>query len=366
MPVVKADGYGHGAEVVARRLEREGARSLAVAVVEEGVELRRAGIAAEILVMGWIGAGQLPDLVRFGLTGNLHSFETLASLGSFARALGKVLPVHLKLDTGMTRLGFRPEDVEALADRLLGSPELRVEGAFQNFASADDPESTQTAEQVATFARMIEGFDARGIRPATLHVANSAGTLLPPTWPAGLRPPSRVRPGLALFTRFPGLPGEDLEDVMSFRSVVDQVKTVPAGTRVGYCGSFVAARTTTLAIVPAGYADGVPRSLSARGTVLIRGTRCPIAGRIAMDLTAVDATGLEWPPRHGDEVVFFGTQDGTRLGVEELAEAAGTVSWEILCGVGPRVPRVIVDNGVPDRVVSRFLSDGDQSTYAFS
>ncbi len=366
MPVVKADGYGHGAEAVARRLEREGASSLAVAVVEEGVELRRAGITAEILVMGWIGPGQLPDLVRFGLTGNLHSFETLAFLGSFARALGKVLPVHLKLDTGMTRLGFRPEEVETLADLLLRSPEIRVEGAFQNFASADDLESKQTAEQVATFARMIGGLDARGIRPATLHVANTAGTLLPPSWPAGLRPPSRVRPGLALFTRFPDLPGEDLEDVMSFRSVVDQVKTVPRGTRVGYGGSFVTERTTTLAIVPAGYADGVPRSLSGRGTVLIHGRRCPVAGRVAMDLTAVDATCLEQPPSHGEEVVFFGTQDGTRLGVEELAKAAGTVSWEILCGVGPRVPRVIVDNGVPDRIVSRFLPDGDQSSYAFS
>ncbi len=366
MPVVKADGYGHGAEAVSRRLEREGAQSFAVAVVEEGVELRRAGIASEILVMGWIGAGQLPDLVRFGLTGNLHSFETLASLGAFSRAWRKVLPVHLKLDTGMTRLGFRPEDVEELARSLARFPEIRVEGAFQNFASADDPGSGQTAGQVASFGRMIQDLEARGVRPATLHVANSAGTLFPPAWPAGLRPPSRVRPGLALFTRFPGRSGGDLEDVMSFRSVVDQVKAVPAGTRVGYGGSFVAKRATTLAIVPAGYADGVPRSLSGRGTVLIRGRRCPIAGKVAMDLTAVDATDLERPPAHGDEVVYFGTQEGTRLGVEEVAEAAGTVAWEILCGVGPRVPRVIVDNGVPDRVVSRFLPDGERSTNAFS
>jgi alanine racemase len=366
MPVVKADGYGHGAEAVARRLEREGARSLAVAVVEEGVELRRAGISVEILVMGWIGTGQLPDLVRFGLTGNLHSFETVAALGDFGGALGKVLPVHLKLDTGMTRLGFRPEEMTALADRLALSPNLRVDGAFQNFASADDAASAQTSDQVGTFARMIAVLDERGIRPATLHVANSAGTLLPPSWPAGLRPPARVRPGLALFARFPGLPGDAIEDVMSFRSVVDQVKTVPPGTRVGYGGAFVAARTTTLAIVPAGYADGVPRSLSGKGTVLIQGRRCPIAGKIAMDLTAVDATDLGQPPRHGDEVVFFGVQEGTRLGVEELAGAAGTVSWEILCGVGPRVPRVIVDNGVPSRVVSRFLPDGERSAHAFS
>ena len=366
MPVVKADGYGHGATAVAGRLEREGARGFAVAVVEEGVELRRAGIAGEILVMGWIGPGQVPDLVRFGLTGNLHSFETLDALGAFARERGCAIPVHLKLDTGMTRLGFRPEEIGALADRLREFPELRVAGAYQNFASADDPAGEQTAEQVAAFAGMIDALGERGIRPESLHVANSAGTLLPPAWPADRRPPNRVRPGLALFTRLRGLPGEDLEDVMSFRSVVDQVKTVPAGTRVGYGGAFVAARPTTLAIVPAGYADGVPRSLSGKGTVLIQGKRCPIAGRVAMDLTAADATDLAIPPRHGDEVVFFGSQCGARLGVEELAEVAGTVSWEILCGVGPRVPRVIVDNGAAIRVVSRFLPDGEHSRHAFS
>jgi alanine racemase len=366
MPVVKADGYGHGATAVAGRLEREGAGSFAVAVVEEGVELRRAGIAAEILVMGWIGAEQVPDLVRFGLTGNLHSFESLAALGGFARGRGRSLPVHLKLDTGMTRLGFRPEEIGELADRLRGLPELRVAGAFQNFASADDPMGTQTAAQVAAFSGMVEALEGRGIRPEILHVSNSAGTLLPPAWPANRRRPSRVRPGLALFTRFPGLPGDGVEDVMSFRSVVDQVKTVPPGTRVGYGGAFVAARPTTLAIVPAGYADGVPRSLSGRGSVLVQGRRCPIAGRVAMDLTAVDATDLTRPPAHGDEVVFFGTQDGRRLGVEEMAEAAGTVSWEILCGVGPRVPRVIVDNGEAVRVVSRFLPDGEHCTHAFS
>ena len=364
--MVKADGYGHGAAAVASRLEREGAHSFAVAVVEEGVELRRAGIAAEILVMGWIGPGQLPDLVRFGLTANLHSLEMLAALGSFARARRVVLPVHLKLDTGMTRLGLRPEELHALVEGLRSCPELRGEGAFQNFAAADDPVGVQTAGQVALFSRMVAELEAGGIRAEALHVANSAGTLLPPAWPEGSRPPTRVRPGLALFARFPGLPGDDLADVMSFRSVVDQVKTVPAGTRVGYGGAFVAGRTTALAIVPAGYADGVPRSLSGRGAVLIHGRRCPVAGRVAMDLTAVDATDLPRATLSGDEVVFFGEQEGTRLGVEEMAEAAGTVSWEILCGVGPRVPRVIVDNGAAVKVVSRFLSDGETSSYAFS
>jgi alanine racemase len=146
-----------------------------------------------------------------------------------------------------------------------------------------------------------------------------------------------------------------LRDVMSFVSVVDQVKTVPPGTRVGYGGTFVCARTTTLAIVPAGYADGVPRHLSGKGQVLIGGRRCPVAGRVSMDLTAVDVSDLPAAPARGDEAVFFGTQGGARLGVEEVAAAAGTVSWEILCGVGPRVPRIILAEGQPVARESKFL-----------
>ncbi|KAA0251102.1 alanine racemase [Acidobacteria bacterium ACD] len=366
MPVVKADAYGHGAEEVSRRLAEEGAASFAVAVVEEGVELRRAGVSGEILVMGWIGAGQLPDLVRFGLVPNVHSFGMIADLSAFSRGRGLVLPVHLKLDTGMTRLGFRPEEVPDLAEALRRSPQLVPEGVFQNFASADDPDGGQTREQVAVLSGMLAALRERGIAPPVLHVSNSAGTLRPPEWPDGLQRPARVRPGLALYTRFPGLSGAEYEDVMTFRSVVDQVKEVPAGTRVGYGGAFVTPARTRLAIVPAGYADGVPRSLGGRGEVLVRARRCRIVGRIAMDLTAVDVTGLDPPPEHGEEVVFFGVQDGQRLGVEEAAAAAGTVSWEILCGVGPRVPRVVVEGGAPRKVVSRFFPDGDVTFHAFS
>lgn len=367
MPVVKADAYGHGAEESARRLEREGARSFAVAVVEEGVELRRAGVEAEVLVMGWIGAGQLPDLVRFGLVANVHSFEMLSEIGAFARGRGLTIPVHVKLDTGMTRLGFRPEEVGDLADGLLRAVgHLEVVGAFQNFASADVPGAEQTSAQVRAFAGALGALRGRGIVPPLLHVANSAGTLAPPAWPPELPAPGRVRPGLALFTRFPGLSGDETADVMTFRSVVDQVKRVPAGTRVGYGGTHVTAAETLLAVVPAGYADGVPRSLCGRGEVLVRGRRCRIVGRIAMDLTAVDVTALDPPPARGEEVVLFGRQDGARLGVEEAAEAAGTVSWELLCGVGPRVPRVFFEGGRPRAVASRFFPDGDVAFHGFS
>jgi alanine racemase len=366
MPVVKADGYGHGAAEVSRRLQREGARRFAVAVVEEGAELRREGIHGEILVMGWIGGSQLPDLLRHRLTPNAHSLELLAELASFAEARRMRIPLHLKVDTGMTRLGIRPEELGEAIAILARTPLLSLEGLFQNFATADDPEDPQTAGQVAVLAEIHEALRAAGLPPEHVHVANSAGMLRPPAWPERLPRPSWVRPGLVLFTRFPGLPeagaaagSSALSDVMSFVSVVDQVKVVPPGTRVGYGGTFTAVRPTRLAMVPAGYADGVPRSASGRAQVLVHGRRCPLAGRVSMDLTAVDVTDLPDPPRRGNEVVFFGLQRGVRLGVEELAEAAGTMSWEILCGVGPRVPREIRESGAPSRVVSRFLPKGE-------
>lgn len=390
MPVVKADGYGHGAVPVSRRLVEEGAPILAVAVVEEGAELRRGGIDAPILVMGWIGPDQLEALVANRLTPNVHSPEQLRELVEFAQAKRLKLRLHLKLDTGMTRLGILPSELSDSME-LLRRAEGRVllEGVFQNFASADDSASGQTVAQRGTFEEMLAAIRAAGHAPSMIHTGNSAATLAEigaednpskvnsdgpdasrsPRGSAGVdrsafSSPSKkdlftvthVRPGLALYARVPGLPLSDsLLDVMSFLSAVDQVKRVPAGTRIGYGGTFVCVRETTVALVPAGYADGVPRSLSGKGSVLLHGRRCPIAGRISMDMTAVDATDLPEPPRRGDEAAFFGRAQGTRLGVEEAADAAGTVPWELLCGVGPRVPRIILRDASVAETQSKFL-----------
>jgi len=366
MPVVKADGYGHGAAHVARRLADEGAKVFAVAVVEEGLELRRAGITQPILVMGWIGRDQLGSLVGGGLTPNIHSVEQAEEMKIFLeREEGKPLPVHLKLDTGMTRLGVRREELPRildLLDAMKAEGKIFLEGVFQNFASADEPGGAQTEAQAHTFEECVRAVRARGHRPSMIHTDNSAATLSrissSPFKKSSLFEISHVRPGLALYARVPGFSSEQnrsLSDVMSFISVVDQVKTVPKGTRVGYGGAFVTDRETTLGIVPAGYADGVPRSLSGRGGVLIAGRRCPLAGRVSMDLTTVDVTELPARPSRGDEVVFFGRQGDARLSVEEVARAAGTVSWEILCGVGPRVPRIIRSGGQIVARESKFL-----------
>lgn len=359
MPVVKADGYGHGAVGVARRLVEEGAGLLAVAVVEEGAELRRGGVEAPILVMGWIGPDQLEALVENGLTPNAHSPEQLRELAEFAQAKRLKLRLHLKLDTGMTRLGILPDQLAQVLDVVARAKEhLFLEGVFQNFASADESGSAQTDAQARVFEEMLAAIRVAGHVPSMIHTDNSAATLASLATPSKkiLSSVTHVRPGLALFAPVPGLPLSDsLLDVMSFVSAVDQVKRVPAGTRIGYGGTFVCPRETTVALIPAGYADGVPRSLSGRGQVLIHGRRCPIAGRISMDMTAVDATDLPAAPRRGDEAVFFGRSFGARLGVEEAAAAAGTVAWEILCGVGPRVPRIIVAGGRVREMQSKFL-----------
>jgi len=366
LPVVKADAYGHGAVHVARRLAKEGAAAFAVAAVEEGLELRKACITQPILVMGWIGKDQLPALVAGRLTPNIHSVEQAEELKIFLEGeegREKVLPVHLKLDTGMTRLGLRSEDLPKALEIIEGiGKKIFLEGVFQNFASAYDVTSEQNADQSKIFLEGLERVRAAGHRPSMIHMDNSGGTLarlaLLPSKKSSSSEVTHVRPGLALYAKVPEIRSEandSLRDVMSFVSVVDQVKTVPAGTRVGYAGTFVCARTTTLAVVAAGYADGVRRSLSNRGQVLVGGKRCPIAGRISMDLTEVDVTDLPSPPVRGDEIVFFGAQRGARLGVGEVAAAADTVAWELLCGVGPRVPRVVVENGPEVARVSRFL-----------
>ncbi len=370
LPVVKADAYGHGAVHVARRLAREGATTFAVALVEEGLELRRAGITQRILVMGWIGKNQLQSVVDGGLIPNVHSIPQLEELVFFLEGEeGKApLPVHLKLDTGMTRLGLRPEELPRaldLLERLKGR--VVVEGVFQNFATAYDVASEQNENQTEIFLEGVLAIRAAGHRPSMVHTDNSGATLARSgrTAPSFSSPSKKslssvithVRPGLALYARVPEVEssaGEKLRDVMSFVSVVDQVKTVPAGTKVGYAGTFVCARTTTLAVVPAGYADGVRRHLAGRGQVLIGGRRCPIAGRISMDLTEVDVTDLPSPPARGDEAVLFGTQGVERLGVGEVADAAGTVAWEILCGIGPRVPRIILEEGRTVARLSKF------------
>ena len=338
--VVKADAYGHGAPAVARRLAREGADRFAGAHTGEGVALRRAAVAGEILVLSRAEAPELPRLRAYGLTPALYDAAQAADFAEAARGLDEPLRVHLELDTGMGRAGIRPEGLDAVIGMLAAARGLSVAGTFANLSAADDSASAATGRQVALLREGAARLAAAGVGPGIVHAANSAGILgVPDAWL------DAVRPGLALYgvAPSPEAGATGLAPAMSIETEVLSVRRVPAGTPLGYGGRFVTERETTVAILPIGYHDGFRRSLSGRAEVLVRGRRAPVVGAVSMDVTLVDATGTG--AERGDAVVCLGTQAGQSISAWDLARAAGTIPYEILCGFGPRVAREHVESG---------------------
>lgn len=342
--VVKADAYGHGAVPVARALVSAGCSRLAVVHVTEAVCLRDAGVAAPILVLGGVaGAADARAAVELGLAPVVHHAEHVALLAEAARAGRAPLGVQVELDTGMKRMGVAPEAAAGVLAAVEAEPSLRLEGVFTHFARADEPDLAPTLAQLVAFRRILDAAAAAGVRPGLVHAANSAGLLAgKPLWEA-LPALNAARPGLMLYGVRPAEHLEaDLRPAMTLRARVAQLHRVKAGEAVGYSAGFRATRDTTIATLPLGYEDGVPVSSSGRGSVLIRGRRLPIAGRVSMDYTGVEVADA--PVCIGDEAVFFGQpQNGLRLSVEDVAEAAGTIAYELLVRVGARVPRVFVD-----------------------
>ena len=338
LAVVKADAYGHGAVPVARAALEAGASWLGVALVEEGAALRRAGIDQPILVLsepppeaaGAVVAGRLTPVVY-----------TEVGIEALAKAVAEAppdqpLPVHLKVDTGMHRVGCRPEDAIALADALGARPELVLEGICTHFAVADEPHRPETLTQLREFNALLDALDARGTRPPIVHAANSAALLAFPESRFDL-----VRVGIALYGVAPAprlAESIPLEPVLSLRARVTYVKTLPVGTGLSYGLRYTLERTSRVATVPVGYADGVPRNLGIRGgDVLIGGRRHPIAGAVTMDQLMVDVGDA--PVEVGDEVVLLGAQGEDQIKAAEWAERLGTIAYEIVTGIGPRVPR---------------------------
>jgi alanine racemase len=350
LPVVKADAYGHGAVPVAIRLVRAGAERLAVALPEEGAELRAAGLEVPIVVLAGFTAGQVPLLAR-------HRLTPVVSTGPQADALlaAPVRPpsAHVKVDTGMARLGFTRDAFVDAALRLADAG-VEVEGAMTHFACADESEET-TARQLDLFEEAVGAMAARGLRPGLVHASNSAGLS---ARRAGL---TLARPGLLLYglpTR-PLSPPVDVRPVMTVSADIALVKDVPAGTPVSYGGRWTAARPSRIATVPLGYADGVPRTdpMRDRGAFLVRGRRAPVAGTICMDLTMLDVTD-DGDVREGDEAVLF----GDRPTAWDVADLAGTNAWQVLTAIGPRVPRVYVEAGRVVRVATRYGNRATEHT----
>lgn len=341
LAVIKANAYGHGAVPVAKAIEHE-VRMLGVALVEEGVELRHAGVKAPTLVLGGAYERGYELLVKHDLIPTVFRLEHLTGLQKAAAAARRKVKAHLKVDTGMSRLGVRLEELPAFLDRARACRHVQLDGLLSHLANADVEGAPLAKEQLKGFLRAHEAMRAHGFTPTFRHLANSAGLLqLPPA----LHPPlNLLRPGMLLYGYAPAgwLNGRaKLRPVLAWKTGITHLKEVPAGTSVSYGSTWTANRPSRIATLPVGYADGYGREYSNRAQVLVRGLRAPVVGRVSMDLTMIDVTGVPGVSL-GDEVVLLGAQGSDRITAEELAALGGTVHWEVLCAVGARVPRVVV------------------------
>ncbi len=334
LAVVKADAYGHGVVPVALRLEDEGVDGFGVALAEEGLELREAGVRAPVLVLNGVYGRAHRDVLEAGLTPVVYD---LSQVEAFDRAApDRPYRVHLKVDTGMTRLGVPLRELPRFLEGLTRLPRCVLSGLMTHLSSADtDAETTRAQLKLFDDARAL--VFAAGHTPATLHVANTAATLVHPAARFDM-----VRPGGALFGIGMGLrEGRELRGAMRIRTEIISLREIEAGTHVGYDGTFVARDRTLVATVPIGYGDGLPRQLSNRGVMLVRGLRCPIVGRVSMDLTMLDVTAVAGVHR-GDEVVVLGTQGADTITTDEVAALSGTIAYDVLTAVSRRVPRTYV------------------------
>ena len=338
MAVVKADAYGHGAVPVARAALAAGATWLGVAIPEEAVVLRSAAIRSRILVLGPIAPEQAPLVVAHDLDQCVSDPSQATALSRAAASRGCDLRLHLKVDTGMGRVGLPPTEVRLAAERIAGLPGLRLAGLMTHFAESDADDPTFTREQLARFRAAARTLHTVGLAVPLRHAANSAALIRHPEARLDL-----VRPGIMLYgcspcaTRRPGDPA--LLPALRLRTAISHIADLPAGSSVSYGRTFVAPRDMRIATLPIGYADGLPRLLSGRGHALVRGRRVSIVGRVCMDMTMVDATPVP-EVRLGDEAVLIGRQGAEEITADEVADLAGTISYEVLCRVGPRVPRV--------------------------
>ena len=346
MAVVKADAYGHGAVPVAKCLAGCGVEWFGVATVEEALELRTAGITQPILLLGGLYMSDPAHLVEYGLTPSVSSTARLDTYAQCARRYGQPIEFHLKVDTGIGRLGLPPDRLASFVRHYRELEGLRLTGFFTHLASAEDLVATQTQDQSARFRKALDELRSAGIAPEWVHVSNSAALL------AGLDfPENLVRVGALLFgycLPLIALPAreasqaEAFEPVLTFKSRVVYLKDVPSGTPLGYGGAFHTRRPSRIATVPVGYADGLSRALSNRGCAIVRDRYARIVGNISMDLTLLDVTDIPGVDV-GDEILLLGTSEHCSISALEIAQLLETVPYEVLCSIGKRVPRLYVE-----------------------
>jgi len=336
MAVVKANAYGHGGLETATVLEGLGCGFFGVAMPEEGAALRAGGISAPVVVLGGIFPEQVEELFTFDLTPVIFDIKTARLINDFAKASGTRKKVHVKIDTGMGRLGLMPGQAAHFFEEFKPMANLELEAVLSHFSESEAKDRSFTEGQLALFLDTVKAIRAAGIDPPIVEIANSAAAAAYPEARLGM-----VRPGIMLYGSYPAphlAASIKLRPAMSLKTSVLHIKTLEAGTPVSYSRSFITKRRSVIAVLPIGYGDGLPRSLSNKGSVLVRGARAPIAGTVCMDLTMCDVTDIPGVSA-GDEVVVIGAQGEEQITAEEVAAAAGTISYEVLCNISARVAR---------------------------
>lgn len=355
MAVVKANAYGHDAIEISQVVLESGATWLGVGALEEGIILRKAGIKAPILILGLTLEDGVDWLLFYDLIPTVCDLQTVKALSQAAVKYKKNARVHIKIDTGMRRLGIKSEEALDFIKRIKKMNNIEIEGLYTHFAAADEEDKSYTELQFAQYKRVVDKLEKEGFRVPLKHAANSAAIL-----DLSYTHLEMVRPGITIYGLFP-LPlakrTTKLKPVAKFKTKIIFIKKVGAGESIGYGRAYTTTKETTVATLPVGYADGYPRLLSDRGEVLVRGRRAPIIGRICMDLCMIDVTNIPGV-EVGDEVVLWGRQEGENISVEEIAEKTGTINYEIICTVDkPRVSKVFIKNGKPFKVKS-LIEDG--------
>jgi len=348
MAIVKANAYGHGAVEVARQALASGASWLGVAIPEEGEELRKAGIKAPILVLGGIDDSQARLVAEWDLVQTVFSEETLMALEREAKRLDKEVSVHLKIDTGMGRIGIRNiKEARKICEAISRLEHIKLQGAFTHFASSDEADNSFTQVQMRSFEKFIEGiqeFTQKSLK--WVHAANSAAIIRYPDTYLNM-----VRAGISMYGYYPSKDVAStsihLKPILEWRTRIVYIKEVEEGEGISYGRTFISPRKARIATLPVGYADGYNRLLSNKGWVLIHGQKAPVVGRVCMDQIMVDVTDIS-SPKVGDEAVLLGEEGGNRITADDLAELCGTISYEILTSISQRVPRYYVNGLVPE------------------
>jgi alanine racemase len=342
--VVKADAYGHGSRECARALQAEGARWFGVTSTAGGLHLRHSGISGRILLMTGFWQGDEPEIIHDQLVPAVWEFWHLDRLQqAAAKAERRHVPVHLKVDTGMGRLGVGMAELPAMLAQLHGADRLALEGVFTHLASAEIVGAADTAKQLAGFEQAIALIRQQGFAPKYFHAANSAAMVSLPQARKNF-----VRPGISLYGYYLPFRGDSsiqappIEPVLTWKTRIVSLREHTAGTALGYNGTFVTCRPSRIAVLPVGYADGLSRRLSSRGKVIVRGASAPMVGRISMDVTLVDVTDVPGA-QIGDEVILIGASDSMRITAWDHANAADTIPYEVLCNISKRVPKKYVE-----------------------